>query len=64
VGDWPVVQVQSGKARIVGFESIPDWLARHSELLHREMMALGQLWTQRVGKHSAGPELGARIIAD
>ncbi|MFK7940288.1 MAG: ABC transporter substrate-binding protein [Roseovarius sp.] len=62
VGDWPVVQVRQGKARIVGFESIPDWLAQHSDLLHREMLNLGQLWTQRVGGKSTSPALGARVL--
>ncbi len=30
VGDWPVVTIQNGKARIVSFGSVPDWLSRHS----------------------------------
>lgn len=48
VGDWPVVEVQGGKARIVEFGSLPDWLARHGALLRREMSDLGQLWEQRL----------------
>lgn len=47
VGDWPVVQIHDGKARIVEFGSIPDWLARHGGLLKAQMMELGQLWDQR-----------------
>lgn len=48
IGDWPVVEIRGGKAQIVDFGSIPDWLERHGDLLKREMMALGQLWDQRV----------------
>lgn len=50
IGDWPVVTIRNGKARIVGFGSLPDWLARHGDLLKQEMMALGQLWDQRVSR--------------
>lgn len=62
IGDWPVVQVQNGKARIVGFESIPDWLNQHSDLLRTEMMDLGQMWDQRVGAKGTSPALGARTL--
>lgn len=62
VGDWPVVQVRSGKARIVGFESIPDWLAKHSDALRQEMLDLGQMWEQRAARRDTGPALGARVI--
>lgn len=47
IGEWPVVRIVGGQARIVGFGSIPDWLARHGALLRREMRALGQMWDQR-----------------
>ncbi|MFY9238511.1 MAG: ABC transporter substrate-binding protein [Roseovarius sp.] len=47
VGDWPVVQIRRGKARIVSFESVPAWLSRHEAGLRREMEALGQMWYQR-----------------
>ena len=47
VGQWPVVRIEGGKARIVAFGSIPDWLARHGGLLRHEMLALGQMWHQR-----------------
>ena len=33
VGNWPVVVIQDGKARIKGFKSIPDWYAKHGDLL-------------------------------
>lgn len=48
VGDWPVVTIQSGKARIVEFGSVSDWLQRHGKLLRNEMQELGQLWDQRL----------------
>ena len=62
VGDWPVVRVENGKARIVEFGSIPAWLAAHSELLKAEMADLGQMWEQRLLRAKAGPELSARTI--
>lgn len=57
VGDWPVVRIEGAKARIVGFGSIPDWLARHGALLRAEWEALGQMWYQRAGQGagSLGP---------
>ena len=48
VGEWPVVRVQDGKARIVEFGSIPGWLSQHGGMLKDEMSALGQLWHQRL----------------
>ena len=30
VGNWPVVQIQNGKAVIVEFKSIPEWWGEHS----------------------------------
>lgn len=50
VGDWPVVRITEGKAQVVSFESIPDWLARHESLLIEEMSELGQIWHQRFGR--------------
>lgn len=47
VGDWPVVQIRDGKARIVSFESVPEWLSKHEPALTAEMEALGQMWYQR-----------------
>ncbi len=47
VGDWPVVAIEGGKARIKGFKSIPDWYAKHGELLKKHMAAYGQMWNQR-----------------
>ncbi len=52
VGGWPVVTVQGGKARIVEFGSIPNWLKLHGQGLKRELSDLGQLWQQRVARES------------
>lgn len=46
VGDWPVVTIREGKARIASFESVPNRLAQHEHLLFDEMAALGQLWSR------------------
>ncbi len=54
VGDWPVVTIVDGKARIAEFGSIPNWLKRHGGLLREEMQDLGQMWFQRQGA-AAGP---------
>lgn len=62
IGDWPVVQIQGGKARIVDFGSIPDWLAQHEALLRVEMAALGQLWHQRHGQGAGKACLEARLV--
>ena len=62
VGDWPVVTIQEGKARIAGFGSIPGWLAQHSNLLKAEMAALGQLWHQRLESAAPGNEASARAV--
>lgn len=52
VGDWPVVQVRNGKARIMRYASVIDWLNDHEELLKVEMRELGQLWQQRTADRS------------
>ncbi|SFT94130.1 amino acid/amide ABC transporter substrate-binding protein, HAAT family [Sedimentitalea nanhaiensis] len=48
VGDWPVVTIRQGKARIAEFRSISDWMMRHGTVLKREMSDLGQMWHQRL----------------
>jgi len=53
LGDWPVVEIQSGKAKIVEFRSIPDWWAKNGAILERHMRALGQMWDQRVSPSPA-----------
>lgn len=62
VGDWPVVSVRQGKARIVEFGSIPDWLAKHEKILHQEMSALGQMWDQRLA-NTDGAALNRRSVS-
>ncbi|SHM05513.1 amino acid/amide ABC transporter substrate-binding protein, HAAT family [Roseovarius litoreus] len=63
VGEWPVVTVQDGKARIVSFGSVPGWLRDNADLLKREMIALGQMWDQRLERGAGeGTELQARNI--
>ena len=49
IGDWPVVEIQDGKAKIVSFESISEWLRTNEPLLQKEMQSLGQMWFQRLG---------------
>lgn len=62
VGDWPVVAIEDGKAKIVEFGSLPEWLDQHGELLRQEMLALGQTWEQRIQRSHQGVDLGARGI--
>ncbi|PZX12705.1 ABC transporter substrate-binding protein [Celeribacter halophilus] len=47
VGDWPVVAIRDGKARIQEFGSVLGWLEAHGARLMTELGALGQLWHQR-----------------
>lgn len=60
IGDWPVVQIHNGKARIVEFGSIPAWLDRHEALLKSEMTELGQLWHQRYAPQGLPTRISAR----
>ncbi|MFW2589543.1 ABC transporter substrate-binding protein [Sagittula sp. SSi028] len=47
VGDWPVVAIRDGRARIQAFGSVLDWLTAHGDTLVEELGAVGQLWHQR-----------------
>jgi len=47
VGNWPVVAIEGGKARIKEFRSIPDWYDAHGDLLKKHMEAYGQMYHQR-----------------
>lgn len=47
VGDWPIVAIESGKARIKGFGNIPAWYEKHGDLLVKHMKAYDQMWDQR-----------------
>ncbi len=62
IGDWPVVRIEKGRARVVEFGSVPGWLRQHEALLRVEMQDLGQMWDQRLGQNGLGPDLGARVI--
>ncbi|AJE44853.1 ABC transporter substrate-binding protein [Celeribacter indicus] len=56
VGDWPVVGIRDGKATILEFGSVLDWLDRHGADLRRHLSDLGQLWDQRLRtRQAAGP---------
>lgn len=46
VGNWPVVTIQNGKARIVKFSSVIDWWSDHGELLIKHMESMNQMWYQ------------------
>lgn len=47
VGNWPVVRIENGKARIVAFKSVPEWWDKNSGLLIKHMRDVGQMWDQR-----------------
>jgi branched-chain amino acid transport system substrate-binding protein len=47
VGYWPVVVIEDGKAKIKQYKSIPDWWAKHKDVLIKHMEALGQMYYQR-----------------
>jgi branched-chain amino acid transport system substrate-binding protein len=47
VGDWPVVAIVNGKARIQEFGSIADWWSKHRATLVTHMRALNLMWDQR-----------------
>ena len=54
VGAWPVVQIQSGSARIVEFRSVLNWCDQHMDLLLSHMRNCGQMWYQRLERRSNG----------
>ena len=62
VGDWPVVRLTDGKARIVEFGSIPDWLAEHGPRLKAQMIELGQMWDQRQARAGSKTALARRSL--
>jgi branched-chain amino acid transport system substrate-binding protein len=47
VGDWPVVVIRDGKARIQEFRSIPAWWDKHQDLLIKHFEAMGEMYYQR-----------------
>lgn len=64
VGDWPVVRLQDGKARIAEFLSVPDWLEKHEDRLRDHMGKVGQLWQQRIEADAQQPGLATREFVD
>lgn len=48
VGDWPVVAIRDGKARIQEFGSVLEWVEENGGRLIRELERLDQLWHQKV----------------
>ena len=63
VGDWPVVVIRNGKARIAEFRSTIDWCKKHGDLLERHMRELGQMWDQRVVPNLTDDEVEPRNFA-
>jgi branched-chain amino acid transport system substrate-binding protein len=47
VGNWPVVTIQNGRARIVEYKSIPKWWAKHKDVYIKHMEKLNQMWYQQ-----------------
>ncbi|HMB75012.1 MAG TPA: ABC transporter substrate-binding protein [Kiloniellaceae bacterium] len=47
VGNWPVVVIEGGKAKIKEYRSIPAWWDKHGDLLVKHMENLGQMYYQR-----------------
>lgn len=47
VGDWPVVAIRNGRARIVEFGSPLSWWSAHGHLLVKHMRSLNLMWDQR-----------------
>jgi branched-chain amino acid transport system substrate-binding protein len=47
VGDWPVVTIEGGKARIQEFGSIAAWWAKNRPILVKHMRAMNLMWDQR-----------------
>jgi branched-chain amino acid transport system substrate-binding protein len=48
IGDWPVVTIQNGRARIAEFGSVLGWLERNGPRLKSHLEDLGQMWHQRL----------------
>lgn len=64
IGDWPVVRIEDGRARIVEFGSVLGWMKKHEKLLRRHMEKVGQLWTQRIEAGGQQTELVARALSE
>jgi len=47
VGNWPVVTIQNGRARIVEYKNIPEWWAKNKDVYIKHMEKLNQMWYQQ-----------------
>ncbi len=47
VGNWPVVVIENGKAVIKEYKSIPEWWAKHKDLMIKHFDAMGEMYYQR-----------------
>jgi branched-chain amino acid transport system substrate-binding protein len=47
VGNWPVVQMQSGKATIVEYGNMPTWWEKNKDITIKHFENLGEMWYQR-----------------
>ncbi|MBS0270485.1 MAG: ABC transporter substrate-binding protein, partial [Proteobacteria bacterium] len=47
VGDWPVVAIINGKARIQKYGSVADWWSKHRSILVKHMREMNLMWDQR-----------------
>jgi len=47
VGNWPVVRITDGKAKIVEYRSIPVWWDKNKDVLIKHFRDLKQMWDQR-----------------
>jgi branched-chain amino acid transport system substrate-binding protein len=56
VGDWPVVMIENGRARIQEYASIIRWCNAHKDVLIRHMRNLNLMWDQRARATSEGEE--------
>lgn len=47
VGNWPVVVIRDGKAKIVKYGNIVEWWSKHKDLMIKHFENLGEMWYQR-----------------
>jgi branched-chain amino acid transport system substrate-binding protein len=63
VGDWPVVVIVNGKARIQEFGSIASWWTKNKAILVKHMRALNLMWDQREHLAASSAEMLERLTA-
>lgn len=52
IGDWPIVRINGGKARIVDFGSVLEWMQKNEAVLIKHLKKLDQMWHQRLAPKS------------